>query len=90
MEISIGKRKTVQELINWFNSGWLCLEPSFQRKSVWTVSDRKKLIQSILDGYPIPAIFLYKRMSETENGTCVYDVIDGKQRIESIFHFLKI
>lgn len=90
MKISIGKRKTVQELINWYDSGWLCLEPSFQRKSVWTVSDRKKLIQSILDGFPIPAIFLYQRMSETETGTCVYDVIDGKQRIEAIFHFLKI
>ena len=91
MNTSIGKRKTVQELVHWYEIGWLCLEPSFQRKSVWSNADRKKLICSMLEGFPIPAIFLYKRENESgTRGDIVYDVIDGKQRIEAIFHFLKV
>ncbi len=34
--------------------------------------------------YPLPAIFLYK---SEEDGNLVFDVIDGKQRLESIFMF---
>ena len=41
-----------------------------------------ELIQSILDRYPIPSIFLYRR---EENGRPVYDVLDGKQRLETVF-----
>ncbi len=54
------------------------------RQSVWTERDRAKLIDSILRNYPVPAIFLYKRNDE---GELVYDVIDGKQRLESILMF---
>ena len=66
--------------------GKLNLSPGFQRKSVWTLSDRCKLIQTVLDGYPIPSIFLYRR---EENGATVFDVLDGKQRLETIFMFLR-
>ena len=61
------------------------MEPGFQRQSVWAERDRAKLIESILRNYPLPAIFLYKR---EENGKLVFDVIDGKQRLESIFMFM--
>lgn len=63
----------------------LNLSPGFQRDSVWTLTDRKKLIDSIVRNYPLPAIFLYRR---EENGEIIYDVIDGKQRIESILMFM--
>ncbi len=64
--------------------GHLNLEPGFQRQSVWNERDRAKFVDSILRNYPLPAIFLYKRH---ENGHLVFDVIDGKQRIESVFMF---
>ena len=76
---------TIQELLNLQRHRQLNLEPAFQRESVWTPADRKKLVDSILNGVPIPSIFLYKR---TERNRLVYDVIDGKQRLESICMFL--
>jgi len=75
---------SIYDLINRYEHGNLNLEPGFQRQSVWTERDRMKLIDSILRNYPLPAIFLYKR---EEDGNLVYDVIDGKQRLESIFMF---
>ncbi|MGH7493126.1 MAG: DUF262 domain-containing protein [bacterium] len=42
-------------------------------------------MDSIVRNYPLPSIFLYRRES---NGEIVYDVIDGKQRIESILMFM--
>jgi hypothetical protein len=60
-------------------------EPGFQRQSVWTERDRAKLVETILQNYPVPAIFLYRREDE---GELIFDVIDGKQRLESIFMFM--
>jgi hypothetical protein len=52
-----------------------------------TINDRRRLIQSIIDGYPMPSVFLYRRAN---NGRLVYDVIDGKQRLETIFMFMRL
>jgi hypothetical protein len=76
--------KTIQEFVLLFKNGQLNLEPGFQRDSVWTLSDRKKLVQSLLQNYPIPSVFLYR---QSENGKLRYDVIDGKQRLETVLMF---
>ena len=77
--------RTVQDIANLFQNGQLNLSPGFQRSSVWQMRDREKLIESILRGYPIPGIFLYSRH---DSGELCYDVIDGKQRIESLLMFM--
>lgn len=79
--------REVHELAALYKAGKLNLSPGFQRQSVWSLRDRTKLIDSILRRYPLPAIFLYRR--ETD-GRIVYDVIDGKQRLESIFMFMGV
>lgn len=76
--------KSILDLRNLYAHNHLNLEPGFQRQSVWTQRDRASLIDSILRNYPLPAIFLYKR---EQDGDLVFDVIDGKQRLESIFMF---
>jgi hypothetical protein len=76
--------KTIQEFVLLFKNGQLNLEPGFQRDSVWTLADRKKLVQSLLQNYPIPSVFLYR---QSENGKLRYDVIDGKQRLETVLMF---
>lgn len=79
--------KPIHDLVHLYNNGQLNLNPGFQRKSVWLTKDRQKLIESIIRNYPVPAIFLYRR---EENGKIVYDVIDGKQRLESVFLFMGV
>ncbi len=79
--------KTILDFQHLFENNHLNLEPGFQRKSVWTPSDRRKMIHSVLQGFPVPSIFLYKH---EEQGRPIYVVLDGKQRLETIFMFAKI
>lgn len=77
--------RTINELVLMFRAGQLNLEPGFQRKSVWGWTDRRRLVQTLVEHCPVPSIFLYERH---DDGSVIYDVIDGKQRIESILMFL--
>lgn len=79
--------RTVQDLVHLYQQGQLNLNPGFQRESVWSDRDRAGLIDSILRRYPIPAIFLHETHVD---GTIIYDVIDGKQRLESVFRFMGV
>ncbi len=76
---------TIADLMARYENGVLNLSPTFQRKSVWRDRDRNLLVESLLRGFPIPAIFLYQR---NEGGQVCYDVIDGKQRLETILRFM--
>ena len=76
--------RTINELCLMFRNRQINLNPGFQRQSVWTLRDRRRLVHSILSSYPVPSIFLYQR---NHRGRLVYDVIDGKQRLETIFMF---
>lgn len=57
--------------------------PDFQRSYVWDVKRASKLIESLLIGLPIPQVFLY------QEGRNRYLVIDGQQRLLSIYFFVK-
>jgi hypothetical protein len=78
---------TINQFILMFRNRQINLEPGFQRQSVWTLSDRRRLIESIVAGYPLPSVFLYQR---SPRGRLTYDVIDGKQRIETILMFTRV
>ena len=56
--------------------------PEFQRDYVWKKPQASRLIESIIMGLPIPAIFLAKDGDEDK-----YYVIDGQQRLTSIQKF---
>lgn len=58
--------------------------PHFQRQFVWKKPQASKLIESFLLGLPVPGIFLYK-----EHTTGRYLVIDGQQRLKSVFFYLE-
>jgi uncharacterized protein with ParB-like and HNH nuclease domain len=58
----------------------LKLELAFQRSGVWPPKLRVHLLESIFQGYPFPSVFLYRHVDE-ETGQVVFEVIDGKQRL---------
>lgn len=68
-----------------YDKGQLDLNPPYQRKSVWTPKDKRFFIDTILNGYPAPPVFLHKTIDG--NGRSTYHVVDGKQRIQTIIDF---
>ncbi|URZ04706.1 DUF262 domain-containing protein [Clostridium felsineum] len=72
---------SVGEVMNLYENKEINLEPAFQRLFRWNTQQETNFVESILLGYPIPAIFVLQR----EDG--IWDVIDGVQRLSTICHF---
>lgn len=62
-------------------------DPPYQRKSVWTDEKQSYFIDSILRNFPVPAIFLHRKI-DPDTGRTSFDVIDGKQRLTAIARFI--
>lgn len=56
--------------------------PPFQRKFVWNLQQASRFIESLLLGLPVPGIFLSK-----EESTGRLLIIDGQQRLTSLYYF---
>lgn len=72
----------VSSYFSFIESGAIVI-PGFQRNYVWDLRRASKLIESLLMGLPIPQIFLYE---ESRNR---FLVIDGQQRLMTIYYFMK-
>jgi hypothetical protein len=84
------QRRSTSQDISWFldlrRHEQLDLDPPYQRRSVWTPKDRRFFLDTIFQGYPCPPIFLHK-IAGTDDKT-KYAVVDGKQRLQTIFKFV--
>lgn len=84
------KHASQPQSISWFRQhyidGRLELRPPFQRKPVWTDKQRCSLIESILLDIPIPE--LYVQVTQDDVGNSSYGVVDGQQRLRTIFQFV--
>ena len=69
-------------LVDFIESGVVTI-PGFQRNFVWDIKRASRLIESIVVGLPVPQVFLY------EQGRNKFLVIDGQQRLMSIYYFVK-
>src|SRR6266478_3250874 len=86
------KHASRPQAIAWFQEYYkavrLELRPPFQRKPVWTNKQRSFLIESILMDVPIPEV--YVQVTQAEDGTEQYGVVDGQQRLRTILQFVGI
>ena len=92
LEQEISKRRTevrsdgysmsIGELISIYRDDEMDIHPEFQRFYRWSEEQKSRFVESILLGIPIPSIFV----SQREDG--VWDVIDGLQRLSTIFQLI--
>lgn len=82
---------TTNRTVVWFkkahDNGDLQMSPPFQRNPVWTHPQKSYLIDSILNGFPIPEIYMQEFVDEGGNEKHV--VIDGQQRIRACLEFIE-
>lgn len=75
---------SIGEVISMYSDGDLDIHPEFQRFYRWSDNQKSKLIESILLNIPIPSIFVAQRPDG------IWDVVDGLQRLSTIFEFIGI
>lgn len=73
---------SVGELLNLYKDEELDIHPEFQRVFRWSMQQKSRLIESLLLGIPLPPIYV----AVNEEG--VWEVIDGVQRLSTIFEFM--
>jgi hypothetical protein len=80
---------SIQSLYRSYRDGSLIVNRQYQRKLVWTIAEKQKLIDSILKDYPLP-LFLLAEKSPSEPGKpSRLEVIDGMQRLNAIFIYIE-
>ncbi len=78
----------ISEFLNWDASQQLVISPKFQRRRVWRSQAQSYLIDSIIKKMPIPPVFI-RYIIEPRKGRTIREVVDGQQRIGTIFDFIK-
>lgn len=69
------------ELMSMYDDGDLFITPEYQRVFRWSTFQQTRFLESVLLGIPIPPIFV------AEDGSGKWEVVDGLQRISTIFSF---
>ena len=72
----------ITTIFNLIDSGAIEM-PVFQRNYIWDRKRASRFIESLVLGLPIPQIFLYQKARNR------FLVIDGQQRLLSIYYFIK-
>jgi hypothetical protein len=82
---------TTNRNIAWFKGAFdreeLDMKPPFQRNPVWVTRQKSYLIDTILNGYPIPEIYMQETVDE--KGMAKYIIVDGQQRSRAVLEYLE-
>ena len=79
---------SINDFVEWNEAGQVELNPSFQRRSVWSEKAKSYLMDTIIRGKPIPKIFIRQKINVSTK-TSVREVVDGQQRLRTIFSFIQ-
>jgi len=79
---------SINDFLEWDDNEQLELSPRFQRRSVWTDTARSFLIDTIMEGKPIPKVFVRQKLNP-QTRKSIREVVDGQQRLRTILAFMK-
>ncbi|CAH6892321.1 conserved hypothetical protein [Vibrio chagasii] len=74
--------KSIEDLYAWYSNKLLVVNRRYQRKLVWSIDEKKALISSIVEEYPIPLLLFVKTNDNRE-------ILDGMQRLEAVMSFIE-
>jgi hypothetical protein len=79
------------QTVSWINGRRLDetleISPKFQRRPVWLEKERSALISTICSDLPFPEVYI-QVVTDPQTGKQKHIVVDGQQRITSIFMFI--
>ena len=79
---------SIVEIYQKVRSEILVLSPDYQRNVIWNAAKRTSFIESLYMGILIPPIYVIESPNINILDSVKYEVVDGKQRLSTIFDFL--
>ena len=87
-------RKVYEGFVNdeitgaWGLNGRLNIRPAFQREFVYNIEQKKAVIRTALQGFPLNSIYFMK-IGTDDNGREQYELLDGQQRLCSLCEYVQ-
>lgn len=76
------------ELYNKIKSGTLNPSPDYQRKLVWKKQHKINFINTILNNYPFPEVYIAPGEVDPDKMTLKDEIVDGQQRLTTIVSYI--
>jgi hypothetical protein len=80
---------TIADIYEKIDGKKLDLSPDFQRKFVWTQDHQEEFLDTILNGFPFPEIYVCQGKVDTKKMRTFQKVIDGQQRLTTITNYIE-
>lgn len=81
------KGESVERIYSNYRAWRYLVNRRYQRKLVWTLDEKRRFIDSIINGYPVPIVLLAERRASPGAGQ--FEIIDGMQRLNAVFAFIE-
>jgi hypothetical protein len=82
------RSREIVDLVTAMRTARLTLSPYFHRNLVWRDTHKRDFIDTILNGYPFPQIFLARGPINLDTMDAVQCVVDGQQRLNTILNYV--
>jgi hypothetical protein len=75
----------VERVFSNFQDKRYLVNRRYQRKLIWTLEEKRKFIDSLIEGYPVPIVLLAENAKRQDNSL---EIIDGMQRLDAVISFM--
>jgi len=89
MSNNLPTTRRIGDLIDDVIDKRLIVRPLFQRRQVWNNADKEKFIDTILNGYPFPEVFVAEGKREGNSTGRQKVLVDGQQRLSAIIAYVE-
>jgi hypothetical protein len=79
--------KKIRVLITGIRNKTKIPDPEFQRRLVWTNKDKINFLDTVLNGYPFPEIYIAAGDVDPDTGEGTELLVDGQQRITTLYQY---
>src|SRR4051812_26341455 len=89
MSNNLPSTRRIGNLIADITEGRLIIRPVFQRRQVWNNADKERFIDTILQGYPFPEVFVASGRREGASTRSKELLVDGQQRLSTVLAYVQ-
>ena len=80
--------RTIRELLTAIRNEILVPSPEFQRDLVWSNKHKSAFIETVLQGYPFPEIYIAAADEvDPDTGEAIKMLVDGQQRLTTLYQY---